>query len=373
MLELLVGSGGGYYPFSGPGPKKLRAGDINYGYFGEVTEDQMGLNDEFKRLLNDTYASIRSVGAVTNIWFKFFVNQKVLFFPKLPLAGRISMTDLYAMRAVFDSDEAYKPTTDYTTGQPLYTQSRYIGNGTDLFKLRLMDWLPSAAGVSNTTGATPTSDSELYMLIMALVNTGRAYTDKLHIRAYLPRDFYVLQDGLSYPESWVKETGVSGSTTSTFTYSIDNEVTYWRTTDQAWRPVLQYVPPTDMASLLLIPENLNISNSGMPHQVVTTGVVTTDLFSLLNFHSEGVSHEVVTSGSVDNPGYILAPYALQTDDNTVPTFSFTLDTSFGLYDTNAVAPSDYNGYVTGSTDNGNSLTYASGAGTADMGGYVTAS
>lgn len=346
MLELLLGGGkaGKSFPDSGPGPKTLLAGSKDYGFFGEVSEVEMGLNSELLRLMSDTWASAKIVGQIKNSWFKFILNGRVLFFPRLPLAGNIPIADLYAMRAVFDVDEIYKPPMDYTTGQPLYQQNRYVSNNASLFKMRLMDSLAADYKTTTSSNYRPAADSEVAKLLMALCMP--TYPDTLRIRTYAPTDFYVDNAGVVSQEAWVKEVFGSG----TFAYNINatlNQCYYQTTNQRAWRPLLEYIPLQERADLLIIPENLSVVNEGISAPVLPSGAVVQDIKALSQFTNQVDSTPVAPSFSVVS--VVLALFSVggfATPENVVPTFN--LSTDLGLYDLTAAIPSDYNGYITAS-------------------------
>lgn len=385
MLEMLLSGGksaGQYFPDSGPGVKKLQAGNKSYGYFGEVSEDDMMVNAEFARLLNLTSAQNRTVGVITNTWFKFVINEKFLFFPKIPLAGDIPIADLYALKAVFDADETYKPTTILDSGKPMYTQNRFVANGKDLFKLRLMDAVPSAFQANGNF--KPIVTSEVAMLLMALYksNTNAVwYPDTLGIAKYTPVQMYLPVGVNVSQQGWVKETHI---TALAYPYVFDvysaSAGNYSNPTFH-WRPVLELVPKSAIAALVIEPEALSISNKDLPTQVTLSGMARPDLFPLTSFTNIVETRPVAMSGA-GNTGFQLQPYqaysaaydagiypiitALQSDDiyklyDTVglvpqregfnlPTVVATDDSVFTLYDASGYPSNIYNGNIALPTD-----------------------
>jgi hypothetical protein len=383
MLEILLSGGktGRYFPNSGPGTKVLQAGDKNYGFFGTVTEEEMMVNDEFTRLLNDTNAQVRSIGNLKNIWFKFIVNERVLFIPQKPLAGKIPLGDLYAMRAVFDTDEQYKPVTDPFTGQPLYSQTRHVSNGTDLFKLRLMDAIPTDyKPATNANWSYAQHPGEAWKLLNSLIKNTVGPPDTLGIKTYDLTPFIQLHDGQSYNGHHIKEffPGATPGATNTFLHLASGGTTVSATLyyESAWRPVLELVPPISQTDMVYLPENLAIQNQDLPSQTITSGEVIVDLMKLTGFTNETDAEQVVLTGTAP-AAYRLAPMggALVTEEgNTAPPIlNSTDDVTMSLYDMSSASSTEYGGYGEFSTDSSSSLEYATGALSSDAYGYVVVS
>lgn len=94
MLELLLTSRGGiYFPDSGPGPKVLAAGTPEAGFFGFVTEEDLGMLTERVHTTMEQYAtSVQAssfVRAVPRIWSKVFSDGRVYYVPDSPLYSAI--------------------------------------------------------------------------------------------------------------------------------------------------------------------------------------------------------------------------------------------------------------------------------------------
>lgn len=90
------------YPDSGPGPKTLQFGNTSLGYFGEVTTAQLFTGREF---INGAKAFVGNydvaADSITNLWFKFFHNNKVIYISKIPLINTVSWEDLYKFGLVY--------------------------------------------------------------------------------------------------------------------------------------------------------------------------------------------------------------------------------------------------------------------------------
>lgn len=352
MLEIILAGGksGRYFPDSGPGSKLLIAGTKEYGYFGEVTEAEMGLNNEFTRLLDQTNATARSIGVVANTWFKFVLKGKFLFFPKIALAGVMPLKDLYAMRAIIDADDPSKYPTDITTGQPIYQQNLHIANpANELFKVRTFDQYPDVAQAPNVTNnVTPAANSEIAMLYMAL-HLGTPYPDTLKIKKYPWTDFANI-GASTYSYFYTQDIGPNANPLQS-ALGYQYLQSYWMpaSSSYAWRPVLQYIPADLKAGLLLGPDNLNVSNEGMPAQVAVTGEATSELSALTFFSNVVETQAVAPSGQADQ-FYAIAPTGgfATTENDTPGTVSATTDSDQYLYQTDGGVSDEYSGYVTAS-------------------------
>lgn len=97
MIEALMagGSGGGYYPNSGPGPKKLLVGDEQLGYFGTVSEDLLNNPaDIIVEALARSSSKTTYTGFNNTLWNKFFFQGKVVYLPIKPIAYGFSYHDI---------------------------------------------------------------------------------------------------------------------------------------------------------------------------------------------------------------------------------------------------------------------------------------
>lgn len=131
MLEATISSGisrGQTYPDSGPGPKTLKNGSAELGYFGEVSASELFNLSDLRRQLNFWAGTDNNTNPV---WVKMFLSGKVIYFPFSPLASGMSWNILYAAGLVYGTDN-----NGTVPGTPAVNQLAYATKGTDNFKVR---------------------------------------------------------------------------------------------------------------------------------------------------------------------------------------------------------------------------------------------
>lgn len=356
----------------GPGPQTLLRGDTTYGYFGEVTEAEMGLNAEFKWILSNTEAELVTVDFVTNTWFKFIINGRILFFPKLPLAGKITSAELYAMKAVFSAKEAYKPTTQFPTGAAMYTQSLHVRNTQHLFLVRLMDGLPDAFQSTFTTATTPAATSEVARTIGALV-TRTGAPDPLGIRSFDWRAFSYTEAGQYYYKGYVKEAGTSGGTTYEYAYGADTDQLVWEGTPKAWRPMLELIPADEQADLVFEAERFSIINEGLPQQAVLAPELTNELSVLTHFTNEVEAKAVVLAGESDAVYGLSLLGGVTTADNDFSNYLSSGESDYSLIEISVTSTSDMDGHLSSTSEDIYTPTDMVGIGDPSIDGYISTS
>lgn len=92
MENMLLGGGGGYYPWSGPGSKKLEKGTLALGYFGIVAENEF-IDRDTLRSLGPAAMTAYNIGVMT--WHKFAYNGRIIYIPRSAIAQAAKWIDLY--------------------------------------------------------------------------------------------------------------------------------------------------------------------------------------------------------------------------------------------------------------------------------------
>jgi len=135
MFEMLLFAGQQAipYPESGPGTKILKQGNIDAGFFGEVSTVEMFKTSE----LSSQLGFMTGVDLIENpTWLKFAYKGKFLFIPKKPLKSYISWTTLYNAGLVYGTNDN-GPFEDRIP-QKGVNQLRVVIKGTDRFLVRLI-------------------------------------------------------------------------------------------------------------------------------------------------------------------------------------------------------------------------------------------
>lgn len=110
-------SSGSAAPATGPGPQTLQAGDMNDGFFGEVSASELFSGDELSLTLGVTEGTSQNGDAG---WLKFASNGDILFVAKRNFRHSISWDHLYSRGLVYGTDDDGQaprgtPTNQYTT------------------------------------------------------------------------------------------------------------------------------------------------------------------------------------------------------------------------------------------------------------------
>ena len=101
----------------GPGPQELQGGDMQSGYFGEVSAGEFYSGNRLALELGVTEGTLQNSDAG---WLKFASKGKVLFIPKQTFMYGVSWDHLYSRGIVYGTDDAGKaprgtPTNQLTT------------------------------------------------------------------------------------------------------------------------------------------------------------------------------------------------------------------------------------------------------------------
>lgn len=131
MLEATLTGGAGAgktYPDSGPGPKTLKNGSTELGYFGEASSSEMFNLAEIRRMTDYWVGTDNSTNPS---WIKMFVLGKVIYFPTQPLVSQNSWNNLYAKGLIYGVDG---PGT--VPGSPAVNQLTYLTKNKYNFKIR---------------------------------------------------------------------------------------------------------------------------------------------------------------------------------------------------------------------------------------------
>jgi hypothetical protein len=242
----------------GPGPQELLAGDMNAGYFGEVSAAEFYSGDRLAFELGVTEGVLQNSNAG---WLKFARKGKVLFVAKQSFMHSVSWDHLYARGIVYGTNDNGKrprgtPVNQYTT----------VEHGGNRFIVRLL------------TGANadpfPDSDPLFFTNDMVQMNVGggsewndlmyRAHTDVptsdgtdgqradrhggpqvgANWASFSNAELNIIGNGRS---CWVQETSEAFSSSRAYRATVDLASFARGTASNAssnigWRPCLELVP-----------------------------------------------------------------------------------------------------------------------------------
>lgn len=132
MLEAMISSGAGgnkTYPDSGPGPKTLKNGSEDLGYFGSLLASEFFTLEELRK---QTDFWIGTDNAPSPTWVKMFLDKKIIYIPTQPLVIGVGWNALYAKGLVYGTDD-----TGVVPGTPAVNQLVYVSKQKESFKVRL--------------------------------------------------------------------------------------------------------------------------------------------------------------------------------------------------------------------------------------------
>lgn len=259
----------GFVMNSGPGPEVLTFGDKTDGFFGIVP------NAEMISVLNLTDQVGLIQGSVIGLdtdWIKFIQDGIVKFVPTKPLRNRVSWNDIYAIGAVYGTDDV--GVTPAAT--PVVQNAKAVFNRdgkSHFFKVRL----PAVSTLEQTyIGAVPDEiNAEWQRLMRHLaspaiegVETWRAFT----------------AEELAFNTGYAPV--LSDSTTNGYTFGIGNgsalkfgHITKsGRSSTYYWRPLLEVIPSNQVDFVTEIRDVQGTSGT-MP------GITTVNMGALDSEHS----------------------------------------------------------------------------------------
>lgn len=171
MLELLLSTqSGGYYPHSGPGSKILRTGDPELGFFGTVTDAELGGVSEtlYTALKSQSFNPNRYTRLMTPIWGKWFFKGSVYYIPLTSLFYGVTLYDLMESGLAFGDD---RPVNVHVNNGSL-TRAMRNQNRRIAVKEGSRNWIliprmpsPNTTKVINTGINAVPADSELGVLM----------------------------------------------------------------------------------------------------------------------------------------------------------------------------------------------------------------
>lgn len=246
MLEMMLQKppSGSYYGNSGPGPKTLKYGTLQLGYFGTVTQAEMFTGPELSNRLGLSAGVDISTAAM--YWWKFAYKGKFLFIPSQQLKNYISWNELYGAGAVYGT----KSNGAYPASPAVYQYNPVVkveGSTFWSFIPRLMTGWPDPTYPGAGLDAYPqSSDSEWQQLVGRMCT----YPNGNIAEKWDAKSPDLISVAASM-QTWTQETqatDVNKGNSRGYSYnsyaiigSGSNLKTYNTGPDALWRPVLELV------------------------------------------------------------------------------------------------------------------------------------
>lgn len=240
MLEALASSGLGSsqsYPDSGPGPKTLRYGTSDLGYFGEVTANELLTLNELRRQLNFWGGTDN---APSPTWIKMFSAGKVIYFPTQAAAVGIGWNMLYSAGLVYGTDD-----NGIVPGSPGVNQMAVVNK--DAFNFKVRCFKSQVVDPANHGGleAIGTSDilkaGEWGTIISAIISPRQSGYTGTNWALY-PYNLYILpstSQAISQNTRQADQTSCLGINNTQVGLIPKSSAGY------IWLPVLELIPATD--------------------------------------------------------------------------------------------------------------------------------
>lgn len=279
MLEQLLSSGRGssnYFPDSGPGIKTLAKGDLQLGYFGEVTTTELFSGTELMANVGLT-ATGNDVSTASTGWFKFAFKGKILYFARTQFRLLVSWNDLYNLGLIYGTKDT--GTFPVGAGVVQYRPQRKIESGRSYYLIpRCADAFTTDPGRFSSAPMGDSQNTEWYQC-MGRLQSGWGPADKWAAFAI----GYVTY-GSRY-EAWSRTTRTEDVTNaltignSSYGYPTAQAKAGYAIPECAWRPVLELIPGT----ALMDPWNVRDQSYGtIPPAITTQYVSTPGLLSIKN-------------------------------------------------------------------------------------------
>lgn len=239
MLELmLAGNNVTIVPGSGPGNKKLLAGDKTDGWFGMIDSGEMPIPQLMLNEAGGGIASLPQQASVPLRWMKAVINGKYIFVANTPF-NTYPLLDLYNRGQVFGTDDngISPPSNRYNDQNQLQIVTHIDKAGKVwAFKLRLLSHSSNDKPTSTSASAAELAGAESFKLYSHVISGMIADDGKRWDN---------LVNGVDYYAAWSTSRTVYGTQ---FLCRVQNSPraggNWWsNTTSYNWFPVLEVIDP----------------------------------------------------------------------------------------------------------------------------------
>mgnify|MGYP005982914183 CR=1 FL=1 len=99
---MIAGGAGAYYPWSGPGSKKLMRGTSDLGYFGTVSTTELYTDESLGAIVgvNPQFGIFNTVPD-KQVWYKFIYRGRIIYLARYATLRNVSYQDIYNAGAVY--------------------------------------------------------------------------------------------------------------------------------------------------------------------------------------------------------------------------------------------------------------------------------
>lgn len=250
MLELmLAGNNVTIVPGSGPGNKKLLAGDTTDGWFGMIESSELPTAQEIMSNGGGGIASMPQQTLIPLRWMKAVINGKFIFVANAPF-NQSALLDIYNRGQIFGTDDigSSPPSNRYNDQNQLQIVTGVDKAGkTWAFKLRV---LSNSANSKPTSTTVPTSDiteSESWKLYSHVISTLTPDTGKRWASLVNGVDFY---SAFAVSQTIVGTQYVARAQTAAkngMTYGNNNSASHYFPVLEVIDPDVDLIPPVNIA------------------------------------------------------------------------------------------------------------------------------
>lgn len=297
MLELmLAGNNVTIVPGSGPGNKKLLAGDKTDGWFGMVESSELPTAQEILSNGGGGIASMPQQASIPLRWMKAVINGKFIFVANTPF-NLSAPLDIYNRGQIFGTDDigSSPPSNRYNDQNQLQIVTGADKAGkTWAFKLRVLSNSTNSKPTSTTVPTSDITESESWKLYSHIISTLTPDTGKRWASLVNGVDFY---SAFAVSQTIVGTQFVSRAQTAAKNGMISGN----NNSASHYFPVLEVIDP----DVNLVPP-INIAFDG--NVLSGTGVVITSDAIAITPSELGMLPQAET-----------APHIKAAVDNTVPT------------------------------------------------------
>lgn len=244
MLEQLLGGSSppGFIAASGPGPKTLKSGNMQLGYFGQVTS---GVLFQGWELFTASGLEVGNDVSTGMFWLKFAYKGKILYIASQQIRLLVGWTDLYNCGVVY-GDKNYGTYPIGSPGVMQYKVMQKVESGVPYYLFpRLMTGFTADPQPAAPTQAVIDDSEYSQLLARCITGANGNIVDKFDTLTVAQGSY------ASQMACWTKETlstdvnsGMMRGNATSMGVAQNFLKTYVASNAAGWRPVLELIPPS---------------------------------------------------------------------------------------------------------------------------------